>query len=203
MAQSALPVSTRPRTITVRVRALVILAAVAAAVGAVWWALAWATGMAPLAPGSSSTQPFGLRILPSGAEDVVGGPRAFGWRSGGIYDVTLQFHNSASVPVTITGVDRTPGHWDGMISGPTLQRADPGSLEPTNGAFRPVRIAADGYGALTLVFHANPHAVCVVGAASSVKDVGVHFTTLGLFHNTQTVALGDLAAVMVAPRAGC
>jgi hypothetical protein len=203
VAQSSLPLTTAPRTITVRLRTLVILALVAAVAGAIWWALSWAGGMQPLATGSSTTEPFGLRILPDDTEMIAGGPRVFGWRPGGTLDVTLQFHNSASVPVTITGVDPTPKHWVGMISGPTLEKADPGTLEPVKAAFRPVRVAADAYGALTLVFHANARAVCSAGSGSTMDSVTVHFTTLGLFHDTQSVPLGDLAAVMAAPKRGC
>jgi hypothetical protein len=44
--------TTEPRTITVRVRTLVILAAVAAVVGAVWWALSWASSLRSLAAGA-------------------------------------------------------------------------------------------------------------------------------------------------------
>ena len=66
-----------------------------------------------------------------------------------------------------------------------------------------MRIGPDAYGVVTLVFHANPRAVCVAGRAESMDSVTLHFTTLDIFHNTQNVPLGDLAAVMAAPRSGC
>jgi hypothetical protein len=201
VAHETIPLSTTPRTVTVRVRTLVSLSAIAMAAGAVWSALAWASGMQPLAPASSTTAPVGLRILPPGP--AFDGPRVFGWQPGGREDLILQFHNSASVPVTITGVDRTSADWVGMIAGPTLQNANPGTLEPLHGPFRPVHVPADGYGALTLVFHANRRAVCAAGGGETMDSVTVHFTTLGLFHDTQSVPLGDLAVEMAAPPGGC
>jgi hypothetical protein len=47
MAQRVLPVSTDARTVTVRVRTLVIVASVLAGMGLVWWVLAWASVLPP------------------------------------------------------------------------------------------------------------------------------------------------------------
>ncbi len=117
--------------------------------------------------------------------------------------MTVQIHNSASVPVTITGVDGTFRDWVGAISGPTIENGDPRTLEPIKGRFHSVRIGADAYGVVTLVFHANPRAVCGAGTSESVDSATLHFTTLDVFHNTQTVPLDNTAAIMAAPRTGC
>src|SRR6185437_13383061 len=74
-----------------------------------------------------------------------------------------QIHNSASVPVTITGVDATPSDWEGPVAGPTIENGDARTLEPVKGPFRDVHIGPDGYGIVTLVYRANPRAICGTG----------------------------------------
>jgi len=123
---------------------------------------------------------------------ALGGTNLYAWKPGGRFVVTLDFHNSASVPVTITGVDSTPrGDWFGAISGPTLQNASGNTLEPVAGRFHPVRVPADGYRALAIVFHANPNPRVGCGTDYSDDSATLHFTTLGIFHNTQEIPLGD------------
>src|SRR6185312_10489799 len=117
MAQSAVPVATGPRTITMRVRTLLIAAAVILAAALLWWGLSYATGMRPLSTGSSLTGPHGLRIAARTPDAFGSGPTAYVWHPGGSYVVTVQIHNSASVPVTITNVDGTPSDWEGPIAG--------------------------------------------------------------------------------------
>lgn len=193
--------ATAPRTITVRVRTLVILTAVAATIGAVWWALSWASGMQPLISGFATAGPTGLPVAAQMPDDLGSGPTAYRWRRGGTYVVQLGFHNSASVPITITGADHTDGGWDGPLSGPTLRNASVNfGLLP--GAFRAVRIPADGVRVVAFVFHANPHAPCS-GNVMTMDSVTVRFTALGLFHDTQTIPLDDMAAVMTGRRTGC
>ena len=191
MAQRVLPVSTDARTVTVRVRTLVIVASVLAGMGLVWWVLAWASGMQPLAAGSGGTDPAGLTVVAK-TPFALGGTNLYAWKPGGRFVVTLDFHNSASVPVTITGVDSTPrGDWFGAISGPTLQNASGNTLEPVAGRFHPVRVPADGYRALAIVFHANPNPRVGCGTDYSDDSATLQFTTLGIFHNTQEIPLGD------------
>jgi len=184
-------VSTDARTVTVRVRTLVIVASVLAGMGLVWWVLAWASGMQPLGPGSGGTNPAGLTVVAK-TPTALGGTNLYAWKPGGRFVVTLDFHNSASVPVTITGVDSTPrGDWFGAISGPTLQNASGNTLEPVAGRFHPVRVPADGYRALAIVFHANPNPRVGCGTDYSDDSATLQFTTLGIFHNTQEIPLGD------------
>lgn len=203
MAQPAVPVATSPRTITVRVRTLGILTAIAAILGAFVWYLSWASGMRPLSTGSSTTEAVGLPVAAETPVALGPGPTAYVWHPGGAFVVTVQIHNSASVPVTITGVDGTPSGWGGPISGPTIENGSGRTLRPIRGPFRHVRISPDGYGVVTLVFHANPRATCGAGGTSWVDSAVLHFTTLDVFHDTQAVALGDLRPVMTNPRSGC
>jgi hypothetical protein len=191
MAQRVLPVSTTARTITVRVRTLVLTAGALDGAGLVWWELAWAGGMQPLLAGSGGSDPGGLAVVAK-TPFALGGTNLYAWKPGGRFVVTLAFHNSASVPVTITGADSTPrGDWFGAISGPTLQNASVGSLQSVAGRFHPVRVPADGYRALAIVFHANPNPKVECGTIYSNDSVTLHFTTLGIFHNSQNIPLGD------------
>jgi hypothetical protein len=66
-----------------------------------------------------------------------------------------------------------------------------------------VRIGPDAYGVVTLVYHANPRATCGTGGTGWIDSVVLHFTALDVFHDTQTVPLGDLEPVMTVPRSGC
>jgi hypothetical protein len=187
----------------VRVRSLAIAAAVAVAAGLGWWLLSWAGGMQPLSTGSSTTTPIGLRVAADTPAALPPGPRAFVWQPGGAYMVTVEIHNSASVPVTITGADSTARDWGGPVSGPTIENGSNRTLEPVAGPFRHVRIGPDAYGVVTLVYHANPRATCGTGGTGWIDSVVLHFTALDVFHDTQTVPLGDLEPVMTVPRSGC
>jgi hypothetical protein len=196
MAQPAVPVATSPRTIAVRVRTVAVAGTVLATLVFVWWLLSWTTGMQPLSTGSSGTQAVGLPTAADTPAAFGSGPTAYAWRRGGTYVVTVEMHNSASVPVTITGVDGTPSGWGGAFTGPTIRNGSDRTLRPVNGPFRHVRIGPDAYGVVTLVFHANPRATCGTGGSSSMDSVVLHFTTLDLIHDSQAVALGDPRPVM-------
>lgn len=196
MAQSAVSVARDPRTITVRVRTLGIVAVVGVAVALTWWALSWATGMQPLAIGSFGIGAVRLPVAQP-APKFVDGPATYRWHPGGRYTVTLDLHNSASVPLTVTGVDAAPGgKFGGTIAGPRLQNSTQ-NFELRPGSFRSVRIPADGDRVIALIYSANPHAACGNNAgALSLTSVTVNFTTLGVFHDSQVVPLGSAAPVM-------
>jgi hypothetical protein len=196
MAQSAVPVATSPRTVTARVRTLGIAGAVLAMVGLVSWLVSWSTGMQPLSTGSSTTRAVGLPVAAESPSALGPGPTAYAWQRGGSYVVTVEIHNSASVPVTITGADATPRDWGGAVSGPTIENGSDRTLRPVRGPFRHVRIGPDAYGVVTLVYHANPRATCGVGGSSWMDSVVLHCTTLDVVHDTQAVPLGDLRPVM-------
>jgi hypothetical protein len=205
MAQSALPVSTEPRTVTVRVRTLVIGAVALAAAGLVWWALSWASGMQPLAVGAGSFAPLGVTALPgtNGPNDT--GPAVYQWRHGGRIVVALYLHNSASVPVTITSVDHPGSYWVGWFTGPYIGL--PGAHDDSIvRRFHPVRIPADGERGVSFVFRANPKACGNNGAGTTLWQdvVRIHFTALGVFSDTQTVPLGVDTVDMTGPAGrGC
>ena len=126
--------------------------------------------------GSGGTDPVGLTVVAK-TPFVLGGTNLYAWKPGGRFVVTLDFHNSASVPVTITGVDSTPRDgWVGAFSGPTLQNASADSLQPVAGRFHSVRVPADGYRALAIVFHANsnPKMGCGTTHIERLRDASVH-----------------------------
>jgi hypothetical protein len=174
----------------VRVRTAGIVAGILAAIAAVSWALSWAGGLTPLTPYASSSAPYGLKLL---ARPPVDGESLYRWQSGGRYVVTLALHNSASVPVTITGVDHTFSDWVGASSGPTLQNST-GNLRLLPGPFHAVRVPGDGVRAIAIVFHANPKSRC--SGTYTTDSVTLHFTALGAFHDTETIALGDEALAL-------
>jgi uncharacterized membrane protein len=90
--------------------------------------------MQPLSTGSGTTALHGLRVAATTPAALGPGPTASAWHPGGSYVITVQIHNSASVPVTITGVVTTPSDWDGPIAGPTIENGDARNLEPVKGA---------------------------------------------------------------------
>jgi hypothetical protein len=157
---------------------LVVLAAVG------WWV--------------SALQPFtaaGFTTVPRGLTPVHPNSREYAWHRGGTFTVTLYLHNSASIPVTVTGVDGdTPG-WEGAWSGPSIGRVDTGN-DTVALPFHPVHIAAGGEAPVAFVFRANPKAcrLAVSGtsdssAFSTVVGVNVHFTALGIVHDTAFLPL--------------
>jgi len=58
-----------------------------------------------------------------------------------------------------------------------------------------VRIPADGTRIVAFVFHANPRSACTPNVYSD-PSVRVHFTALGLVHDTQRLQLGDMTTYM-------
>jgi hypothetical protein len=186
MAERALPAANVPRTVTVRVRSLGVVAGVAVLGAVVSWTLWWVTGLQPISLENSSVQPVGLtevsgaHVGPSVYRVGAGHPRII---------ITFGFHNTASVPVTVTGVDAVGV--GGPIVGPALRLANARTLEPLPGPFHAVRIPADGTRLLTLVYGISPHLAC--NEQITVPTAGLHFTTLGILGQTQQVPLGDQA----------
>jgi hypothetical protein len=204
MSQQVLPVATAPRTVTVRVRTLLITAGILATVALLWWALSWAGGLQPLTIGSTTTTPLGLGLVASTRNTLDTGPAVYRWHRGGRFVLAVYLHNSASVPVTITGVDHTNAAWVGWFTGPTI--GIPAAQDQAIvHRFRAVRIPADGMRALAFVFHANPKACRFNGRGSveSQDSVAVHFRTLGVFDDTETLPLGVAAVYMTGPPGGC
>ena len=200
---STSPSFSAPRTVTVRVRSLLVLAVVLGVVALVWWAMSWATNLAPLTSGSASWGPQGLGIVPHTNDTADTGPPVYTWRSGGRYFEELWLSNSASVPITITGADSTGPHWVGDFKGPRLfLPTAPSAILTSVRAFHPTAIPAGSTRPVTLVFSANP-AACGnngPGSTTSTDTVTFHFTALGIFHDSQTVPLGT-PFFMAAPRA--
>jgi hypothetical protein len=179
-----------PRTVTVRVRTLVIAAAVLAVAAVVFWSLHWATSIQPLSAGAMAGDVKGLDVPTETGGQM--GPAVHRWKRGGRYWVTLWLSNSASVPITVTGAGSTGTDWGGNFTGPTIAIGH-GHDTRRYYPFHPVEIPAGGTRTLAFVFHANP-AACRYGAGLSTADsVTVHFTMLSMFHDSQTIPLDTFA----------
>jgi hypothetical protein len=196
MAERALPAAPAPRTVTVRVRSLVIAFAMVAAAVAVVWSLRWATSLQPLTPGNGAVQVWSLKednasgVHPGAPVYVISGPRPR-------LVVITALHNGASVPVTITGIDPIGGDV-GPLSPVGLRPADPVKLQTMPGTFHSVRIPADGTRGVALVFGVRPGSI----SCQSVLGVGpvrFHMTTLGFIEDTQAVDLGTLTPQFTGP----
>lgn len=92
----------------------------------------------------------------------------------------------------------------GTFSGPTLgttEEHQPGSYTP----FHPVQIPAGGMRAVTFVFHANPKACGknLPEGTTWTEGVTVHFTTMGVFLDSETVALNQPFVLQAPTRAAC
>ncbi len=107
MAERAFPAAPASRTVTVRVRPLLAAVAILVVAAAVVWSLRWATGLQPISAGTGSTSPIGLTPFAHTNDAYDTGPTVYRWHRGGRYVVSLYLHNSASVPITITGADRS------------------------------------------------------------------------------------------------
>jgi hypothetical protein len=183
MAERALPAAPAPRTVTVRVRLLVIAAAAFAVVAVISWSFHWLTGLEPTSFANSNVRAVGA----VDASKVYVGPMVYRVTSDHArFLITFGYHNTASVPVTITGVEAVSPY--GPIAGPTFRLADAGNLETLPGAFHPVRIPADGTRALTLVYGIRSRIPC--HDVITVPYVMLHFTALRL-GETQEIPLGD------------
>src|SRR5438105_13383483 len=108
MTQSAQPLGAKPATITVRVKTLVVTAALMLVAAAAVLGLHWVTGMRPLVAGATGTGPIGLTPLPGTNGERDTGPPVYEWQRDGRFVITLWLHDSASVPVTVTGADHPP-----------------------------------------------------------------------------------------------
>ena len=181
-------------------RTLVVLAAAAVGVGMTWWALAWATGMVPLQAGALYTTSAALSPVAHSQDAAATDPTVWRWSRDGRWELVLWLHNSASVPVTVTGVDHSAPDWVGAYTGPAL--GIPDARTPARfTAFHSERIPADGTRGVTFVFRGNSRACGHndAGTTYSTSTVTIHYTTLGVFHNTETIALGESSLVMRAP----
>ena len=76
---------------------------------------------------------------------------------------------------------------------------------PSCARFAPCRSRPTGCGACPSCSCANPKACGNNGRGSELEQdvVDVHFETLGIFHDTQTVPLGIGVMAMTGPAGGC
>jgi len=78
MASTSVPGIAR-RTVTIRVRALVLGFGMVVLFGGVWYALHWATSLTPLTNGAEDTAPIGLGVVPHTSDPADTGPPAYTW----------------------------------------------------------------------------------------------------------------------------
>src|SRR4051812_41185290 len=102
MATSALP--TAESGARVRVRSLAIALGMLAVLATIAYALHWASAMRPLSGGATTAGPLGLGLQAHTRDAWDTGPATWRWRRDGRYVVVLSLTNTASVPVTLTGV---------------------------------------------------------------------------------------------------
>jgi hypothetical protein len=185
---------------------LAVTAGLVAVILALSWVTSWGTSLTPLQVGATTAGPVGLGIVPHTDDSVDTGPPVYSWQRGGRYIAELLITNTASIPITLTGVDGTRPQWLGTFTGPTLGLpTSPNAVMTSYTSFHPQTIPAGGERTITLVYHANP-AACghnLPGGWTSTDSVTFRFTALHVFDDTQDVPL-DQAFDMGAPtRAAC
>jgi hypothetical protein len=127
-------------------------------------------------------------------------PQAYGWRRGGYVFLSYLFHNSLSVPITVTGVAPTKGTRT-FLSDPTLYvprppRTDVYQLSLAE-PLRDLSIAAGGNKEIGLLWRAR--GICSYWAKQAgggqlsvpVDSVRLNYTVFGIFHETQTVPMSE------------
>jgi hypothetical protein len=189
----------------VRIRSLLIAAALVILLGTVWYAVHWVTNLNPLVNGAGSTAPIGMGVVPHTQDPGDTGPPAYTWQPGGRFVDTIWLMNTASVPITVTGVTHTNNDWVGQFTGPTLGVVPNQSQPSQYTEFHPVRIPAGGERAIAFIFHANPRA-CGNDApdtTGSTDSVTVHFNALGVFSDTQSVPLDQMFVLHGPTRTAC
>ena len=181
MAERALPAALSPRTVTVR---SLVVVGVVMAIAATGWCLRWVTGLAPLGAARSGihitglSPTLGLHTGPPMYQISGDRPRLV---------MRLALHNSASVPVRITGAEPIGGSAGPFVGG--IASSGYATGPASAGAFRPFTIGADGSRYVTLVLRVNPATAC--GRLGRVPPLVFHFTTLGEFNGTQTIPLAE------------
>jgi hypothetical protein len=130
-------------------------------------------------------------------------PPNFGWHRGGYVLLGYLFHNSLSVPITITGAKRD-GLNGSALSDPALyvpsgnrhEAYDLGHIKP----LRDLHIAAGGDAEIVLVWRSQGRCADVAtstadGATSSlVERVHLEYTVLGIFHESEWVPMSEAQA---------
>ena len=128
-------------------------------------------------------------------------PPTFGWHRGGSVYLSFFFHNSLSVPITITGVSPGPDYPQSVLVGPQLRRPRPGVSEAYDvDRSRPassVHVSAGGDVELDLLWRAasdcrriakRAHAHHALGRVDSVT---IHYRMLGFLSKSEMVLIGD------------
>ncbi len=190
-----------------RRRRRLILAAIASCIVLLAYGAWWLGSERALSyTGTGGLVPDGLSLLkPLDASDYFpasDAPPSYGWHRGGEVFASFVFHNSLSVPVTITGVDHPPPDETWLLAGPELRRPRPGvTLASAPGQTRPagsVHVGAGQDVELDLLWRAVD--ACTSGQVvagspggswTGVQSIRIRYQVLPFITHTQTVSIAS------------
>jgi hypothetical protein len=156
---------------------------------------------APLAVGGSATSG---EFADDQHIDLDGDLRAYVYHDGGLIMAGLWISNTGRVPVTITGVEQSPGGWVGLITveEPRLgAESNPASIAASQ-PFHPVTLGHGQDQLIDVVFRMGHCASNDVGTSMYMSDVNVFFTVLGV-HRSQRLTLDPGPWVASPPSDAC
>ena len=190
-----------------RRRRLLVAAAILVGVLVVGYAVWWLRNAEALSyTGTGGLVPDGMTILkPMDASEYdfgQGAPPSYGWHRGGQVFASFMFHNSLSVPITITGVVQPPPDEIDLLSGAQLRRPRPGvslASKPSQTQLAgPVHVGAGQDVELDLLWRASNAACADIPAGSagtswiSQQSVDLHFYQIIPFiTQTQDVSIAN------------
>jgi hypothetical protein len=201
--------SSKPATITVRVRAILLGGLVLLILAGVGYAVHWLTGLRPLQVGSGALAQPGMRVVKGTNNSTNTGPPVYRWTAGGRVIYTTEILNTSSLPIRVDGLEQAAyrGFFE-PTGAPTLSLPGPppGTFNFQNARpFHPVTIHAGGSAWVVFTFRPSPY-FCThfnPGAAASVEEtesVDLKTTVLGFVNGTQRIPL-DPPLWMKAPSA--
>jgi hypothetical protein len=136
--------------------------------------------------------------------DLDGDLQAFVYHDGGLILEGLSIRNSGRVPITITGVEQSPGGWVGLITveEPRLgAESNPSSLAASQ-PFHPFTLAHEQDQWLDVAFRMGHCANFDPGTSMNTTAVSVLFTALGV-HRSQQLTLAPGIWVNAPPAGAC
>jgi hypothetical protein len=124
-------------------------------------------------------------------------PPTYGWHTDEKISFTWEFHNSLSIPITITGADPDGMGGTNQLSAPALYQPKPGVSYPQSAAMgeplHSLTVPADGSRNIMIIWHTRGSCdqLSRFGPDGSQQFSAIHlrYTVLGLFHKSQWVNL--------------
>jgi hypothetical protein len=189
--------SSKPATITIRVRTLVIGALVLLILGGVVYAAHWVTSLQPLQVGSGAVAQPGMRVVKGTDSPANTGPPVFRWTAGGRVVYTMDIRNTSSLPMRIDGLERSAySGFFGPTATPTLSLPRvPDSFNFNDVLpFHPVTVSAGGTAEVIFTFRPSPY-VCThfnprsFGSTDETEGIKLKTTILGVVNGTEWIPL--------------